>query len=82
MAEKLYGNDRNLMAFHNINVAGDDYCRRLLATPDGILVAGVLGGEGFISKIQTTTLEEIWFKTYSSASATPRCVCTLMRLAR
>ncbi len=49
-------------------------CRRLLAAPDGIFMVGIAEGVGFLSKIQSDNLTEIWTKNYSSAHAAPQAL--------
>ncbi len=64
----------NLIVSRSLTNGQEYFCRRLLAGPDGIYLAGIYDGLGFISKIQSDNLTEIWFKTYSSTGPNPQAL--------
>ena len=50
-----------------------NFCRRLLLASDGVLLAGIKDGKGFIAKFQSNNLAQVWFKNdYTTAGATPQ----------
>lgn len=60
----------NALAIRNIVSPQQDICRRMLATADGqILLAGIYNELGFISKIESNSLAEVWLQTYTSANS-------------
>ncbi len=62
-----------ILAIFLIESGTENFCRRLLLTPDGILLAGIVGGQGFVAKLNRDDLQQIWLKTdYTTASADPK----------
>lgn len=65
------GND--VLALFFMDSGTENFCRRLLLTPDHILLTGILEGQGFIAKLKSDDLLQIWLKAdYTTASADPK----------
>ena len=65
------GND--VLGLFFMDSGTENFSRRLLLTPDHILLTGVLEGQGFIAKLKSDDLLQIWLKTdYTTASVDPK----------
>jgi len=71
--ERWSADGNAILALFLVELGSDNFCRRLLLTPDGILLAGIVSGQGFVAKLQSDNLEQVWLKDdYTTAGATPQ----------
>jgi len=71
--ERWSANGAAILGLSLIESGTENFCRRLLLTPDGILLAGIADGQGFVAKLQSSNLSQIWFKNdYTTAGANPQ----------
>ncbi|NUN99928.1 MAG: T9SS type A sorting domain-containing protein [Saprospiraceae bacterium] len=62
-----------VLATFTMETGTENYGRHLLLTTDGILLSGIAEGQGFILKLNSANLSQIWFKNdYTTASASPQ----------
>lgn len=63
----------SVLATFQLDSGAENFCRRLLLTSDGILLSGISEGKGFITKLQSGNLSQVWFKNdYTTAGANPQ----------
>lgn len=71
--ERWSADGNAILASFLIESESENFCRRLLLTPDGILLVGIVDGQGFVAKLQSSDLSQIWLKSdYTTASADPK----------
>lgn len=71
--ERWSANGAAILGLLLIESGTENFCRRLLRASDGLLLAGIKDGKGFIAKLQSNNLAQVWLKNdYTTAGPTPQ----------